>query len=91
MEQKSVLEWEEKEKGQPVARDRLERQIDFVIEIDKLKEVLRQTILMDGSRQENSAEHSWHLAVMALLLSEYAMEKDFDLLRVIKMLLIAFN
>lgn len=88
MEQKSVLEWEEKEKGQPVARDRLERQIDFVIEIDKLKEVLRQTILMDGSRQENSAEHSWHLAVMALLLSEYAMEKDFDLLRVIKMLLI---
>lgn len=88
MEQKSVLESKEKEKGQPVVRDRLERQIDFVIEIDKLKEVLRQTILMDGSRQENAAEHSWHLAVMALLLSEYAMEKDFDLLRVIKMLLI---
>ena len=68
--------------------DRLDRQIAFVIEIDKLKGVLRQTILMDGSRQENADEHSWHLAVMALLLSDYAVENNIDLLRVIKMLLI---
>ncbi len=51
---------------------RLQQQINFVIEIDRLKGVLRQTLLMDGSRQENSAEHSWHLAIMALTLAEYA-------------------
>ena len=84
----AVLDWEDNKKNQDVKYDRLERQIAFVIEIDKLKEVLRRTILMDGSRQENAAEHSWHLAVMALLLSEYAVENDFDLFRVIKMLLI---
>jgi putative hydrolase of HD superfamily len=84
----AILDCEAKEKSQDVEYDRLERQIEFIIEIDKLKEVLRQTILMDSSRQENAAEHSWHLAVMALLLSEYAREKEIDLLRVIKMLLI---
>jgi putative hydrolase of HD superfamily len=51
---------------------RLQQQINFVIEIDRLKTVLRQTLLMDSSRQENSAEHSWHLALMALTLAEYA-------------------
>jgi len=51
---------------------RLQQQINFVIEIDRLKGVLRQTLLMDNSRQENSAEHSWHLAMMALTLAEYA-------------------
>lgn len=50
--------------------DRLTRQIQFIIEIDKLKRVLRQTTLIDRSRQENSAEHSWHLAMMALVLAE---------------------
>lgn len=84
----AVRDWEDNKKNQDVKYDRLERQIAFVIEIDKLKNVLRQTILVDGSRQENAAEHSWHLAVMALLLSEYAVENDIDLLRVIKMLLI---
>lgn len=84
----AVRDWEDNEKNRDVKYDRLERQIAFVIEIDKLKNVLRQTILVDGSRQENAAEHSWHLAVMALLLSEYAVENDIDLLRVIKMLLI---
>ena len=68
--------------------DRFEKQIQFIIEIDKLKHVLRQTILMDRSRRENSVEHSWHIALMALLLSEYAEKKNIDLLRVIKMLLI---
>ena len=70
----------------PVA-ERLKRQIGFLIEIDKLKRVLRQTVLMDTSRQENSAEHSWHLAVMALILAEYA-NQPVDLLRVLKMLLV---
>jgi putative hydrolases of HD superfamily len=51
---------------------RLQQQIDFICEIDRLKTVLRQTLLMDSSRQENSAEHSWHLALMALTLAEYA-------------------
>ena len=51
---------------------RLQQQINFVIEIDRLKGVLRQTLLMDNSRQENSAEHSWHLAIMVLTLAEYA-------------------
>ncbi len=68
--------------------NRLPQQIQFIIEIDKLKNILRQTLLTDESRRENSAEHSWHLAMMAILLSEYAPSEDVDLLRVIKMLLI---
>jgi putative hydrolases of HD superfamily len=52
--------------------ERLERQLAFVREIDRLKSVLRRTTLHDGSRQENSAEHSWHLAAMAAVLGEYA-------------------
>jgi len=67
---------------------RFEKQIGFVLEIDKLKRVLRQTWLLDSSRRENDAEHSWHLAVMALVLSEYASEKSVDLPKVLKMLLI---
>ena len=67
---------------------RLAQQIQFIIEIDKLKQILRQTLLTDGSRQENSAEHSWHLALMAVVLAEYAPVPAIDVLRVIKMLLI---
>ena len=67
---------------------RLQRQIEFFIEIDKLKQVFRQTFLMDKSRQENSAEHSWHIALMAIILSEYVENSQIDILRVIKMLLI---
>jgi putative hydrolase of HD superfamily len=67
---------------------RLAQQIQFIVEIDKLKGVLRQTLLMDESRRENSAEHSWHLAMMAILLAEYAPSPDVDVLHVIKMLLI---
>jgi putative hydrolase of HD superfamily len=54
--------------------ERLSRQLSFV-ELDKLKRILRQTLVMDGSRRENSAERSWHLAVMAVLLSEHASGK----------------
>lgn len=67
--------------------NRLKQQIEFIIEIDKLKQVFRQSILMDGTRRENDAEHSWHLAIMGILLGEYSHE-DLDLWRVVKMLLI---
>jgi 5'-deoxynucleotidase YfbR-like HD superfamily hydrolase len=64
-----------------------DRQIAFVLEIDKLKGVLRQTLLTDGSRRENSAEHSWHLAIMASLLAQYAAE-SIDTNKVIRMVLV---
>lgn len=67
--------------------ERLSQQMQFIIEIDKLKQVLRQTQIMGGSRQENSAEHSWQLAVMAILLAEHANE-PVDSLHVVKMLLV---
>jgi putative hydrolase of HD superfamily len=67
--------------------DRLAAQVRFLLEIDRLKHVLRQTWLVDSSRQENSAEHSWMLAVLAVVLAEYAAEKV-DLLRVVKIALI---
>jgi putative hydrolase of HD superfamily len=51
---------------------RLTQQLAFITEIDKLKTVRRQTSLIDGSRRENSAEHSWSLAVMAMILAEHA-------------------
>jgi len=53
---------------------RLDQQLLFTAEIDKMTEVLRQTLLINKSRQENDAEHSWHIAVMALLFSEYTVE-----------------
>lgn len=67
--------------------NRLISQLQFIVEIDRLKTVLRQTLLMDSSRQENSAEHSWHLAVMALLLTEHA-NNPVDMRRLLTMLLI---
>lgn len=66
---------------------RLRRQLDFIVELDKLKQVLRRTSVIGGSRLENSAEHSWHLGVMASLLSEYA-PADVDLARTLTMLLV---
>ncbi|WP_419664006.1 putative metal-dependent phosphohydrolase [Desulfosarcina variabilis str. Montpellier] len=67
---------------------RLEKQIGFILEVDKLKTIERQTLITDASRQENDAEHSWHLALMALVLGEYAKENTLDLLHVIRMVLI---
>jgi len=55
--------------------DRLKQQMDFILEVDKLKKITRQTYLSDGSRKENDAEHSWHLALMCALLSEHAKEQ----------------
>lgn len=66
---------------------RLKLQLDFIIEIDKVKSVLRQTRLFDCSRQENDAEHAWHISIMALILAEYS-NTPIDVLKVIKMLLI---
>ncbi len=67
---------------------KLRKQIEFIEEIDKLKSIIRRTRLLDNSRYENDAEHSWHLAMMAIVLSEHANDKNIDLLKVIKMLLI---
>lgn len=67
---------------------RLARQIGFLLEIDKLKGVFRQTWLMDESRRENDAEHSWHLGLFAMLLGEHALEPDLDLLKILKMVLV---
>ncbi len=55
--------------------DRLRQQLAFLMEIDKQKEIIRQTYLADGSRKETDAEHAWHLAMMCMILSEYANEK----------------
>jgi len=65
--------------------DRLTQQIEFLIEADKLKQVLRRTPLADRSRRENSAEHSWHLILAAIVLREYS-AAQIDLLRVLEML-----
>lgn len=67
--------------------DRFAQQMQFIMELDKMKSIQRQTPLADGSRRENDAEHSFHLAIMAFLLSEYANEK-IDVLKTIKMVLL---
>jgi len=64
-----------------------EKQISFIKEIDKLKYIERKTSLFNSNRHENDAEHSWHLAMMALVMSKQSNEQV-DLLKVIKMLLI---
>ena len=63
---------------------RLDQQLKFTAEIDKMTSILRRTVLIDQSRRENDAEHSWHIAVMAMLFSEYAKE-TVDIGRVVKM------
>ncbi len=72
----------------PYQSRRFKQQIEFVLEVDKLKQVLRRTILMDRSRRENSAEHSWHIALMVFLFAEYSIDTDIDLMHVVKMLLV---
>lgn len=67
--------------------ERLLKDIEFIVELDKMKNILRQTTLIDKSKRENDAEHSWHISVMAMILSEYANE-EIDVCKVIKMLLI---
>ena len=67
--------------------DKLNQQLAFLLEADKMKTVLRQSLILDGSRRENDAEHSWHLALTALILREYA-APEVDIIRVLKMTLI---
>jgi putative hydrolases of HD superfamily len=67
--------------------ERLLKQIEFIKEIDKVKYIQRKTKLFNSNRNENDAEHSWHLALMALVLSEHA-NQAIDLLKVLKMVLI---
>ncbi|WP_199731643.1 HD domain-containing protein [Cohnella endophytica] len=71
-----------------IGNERLTQQISFLVEIDKLKTVLRKTFIMDRSRHENTAEHSWHVSLMAVLLLEHANEPSLDLHRIIRMLLL---
>ena len=66
---------------------RIEKQIAFALEIDKVKNIFRQTHLSNGGRNENDAEHSWHMAIMAYLFREYANE-PIDIAKVILMCLI---
>ena len=73
--------------GRNEERERLEKQIQFIVEADKVKNIFRQTYLADGRRKENDAEHSWHLALMAVLLKEH-MNEDADVARVMIMVLI---
>ena len=67
--------------------NRLEQQFQFILEIDKAKRISRQTYCTDGVTKENDAEHGWHVALMAILLSEYANE-PIDVLKTVTMLLI---
>ncbi|MCC4229554.1 HD domain-containing protein [Zunongwangia profunda] len=67
--------------------EKILKQIDFIKEIDKIKYIQRRTKLFNSDRRENDAEHSWHLAMMAIVLSEHSNE-EINLLKVIKMVLI---
>ncbi|MFW9789514.1 MAG: HD domain-containing protein [Candidatus Thorarchaeota archaeon] len=71
-----------------IGSDRLQQQLSFLTEIDDLKQVFRQTVLLNDLRQENDAEHSWHLAMMVVLLSKYSNDHSIDVLRTLKMVLI---
>ncbi len=68
--------------------ERLIKQIEFIKEIDKIKNIFRRSYITDISRNENDAEHSWHITIMAVILLEYSNFKDIDILKVLKMLLI---
>ena len=70
------------------AAQRLVRQIEFIAECDKLKEIFRQTINTQSRRAENDAEHSWHLCLCVIVLAEHANAPDLDVLRVLKMLIV---
>lgn len=65
----------------------IRQQLDFLTELDKMKQIFRRTPLIDGSRRENDAEHSWHLAVMLMVLKDYA-APDVDINHAIQMALV---
>lgn len=67
--------------------ERLKKQLDFILQADAEKEIERRTLISSGKRFENDSEHAWHMALMAILLSEYANEK-IDVLKTVSMILI---
>ena len=67
---------------------RLQKQIEFLVEVDKMKSIYRQSVLTDMSRHESDAEHSWHFALIAMILYEYVDNSKVDLFRVLKIALI---
>lgn len=67
--------------------EKIRKKLDFLIEIDKVKNILRQTLILNGERRENDAEHSWHMAMAAMTLKEYFL-KEVDMEKVLKMILI---
>lgn len=69
-------------------KERLQKQVAFLIEAGKIKNIFRMNYISDGSRLENDAEHSWHLCLLAIILSEHAKYKELDILKILKMLLI---
>lgn len=69
-------------------QQRLQQQIEFLIEIDRVKQIVRQSRVIGDLRNENDAEHSWHLAMYAFILAEYANDTELDQHKIIKMLLI---
>src|SRR5471032_1187457 len=71
-----------------MTHERLEKQVQFIIEVDKLKEVFRQTVCTRSRRAENDAEHSWHLCLTVIVLAEHANSPTLDVLRVLKMLIL---
>ena len=70
------------------ARERLAQQIRFIIEVDCLKEIFRQTVLINSRRPENDAEHSWHLCLIVITLAEHANWPQLNVLRVLQMLIL---
>lgn len=70
-----------------ISSEKLRKQIEFIIVIDEMKNVLRRNLVADASRRENDAEHSWHLAIMAMLLEEYSADKV-DIAKVMKIALV---
>jgi putative hydrolase of HD superfamily len=73
--------------SKPQSAPRIDQQLAFLVEADKLKNILRRTTLTDGSRHENTAEHSWHLALTAMVLEEYA-ASPVNLAKVLRMLIV---
>ncbi len=71
----------------PDMDEKLQKQLEFIHEIDKVKKIIRKTRIFSEDRYENDAEHSWHICIMAMVLEEYS-NKRIDISRVVKMLLI---
>jgi putative hydrolases of HD superfamily len=70
------------------AAERIARQVEFIVECDKLKDIFRQTFTTQSQRAENDAEHSWHLCLCVIVLAEHANDPQIDVLRVLKMLIV---